>query len=198
MSSNELAIVYTTTIHIPDYARYYSDIPIQLFQPTYLALPDGSLVAQPLIDDIGKSMADALISGVFAMLFLRNIFVSGLYSNSLLRVVTMFWKERANGGLNSIGDYLYRAVIASKMLLWALFISQAVAFVSLLPVIASFWRPWIDCRMYGSIILPHDQIQLTNGVYVPLVYSRSPLSELTCRLLFWYASHVTRVWMLLT
>ncbi|KAF9015302.1 hypothetical protein BDQ17DRAFT_1229006 [Cyathus striatus] len=118
---NEVVIHLSTTLVIPDYKRYWEPTPIPSFQPTYLALDDGSLVTSPFTQDLWNANLSLLVTGALAMLFTRNIFVSA--------------------------DYIRRGKVKRKALFYILFLSQILAPVSLVPVILSYFYKWTDCTI---------------------------------------------------
>ncbi|OBZ79409.1 hypothetical protein A0H81_00652 [Grifola frondosa] len=75
---NIVQIVLHTTLTIPDYSRFYHT-PIESFRPSYLSLPDGSLITAPLIDSIRISAAWLVVGGVLSTFFIRNTIVSVYY-----------------------------------------------------------------------------------------------------------------------
>ncbi|KAK0456204.1 hypothetical protein EV421DRAFT_1750978 [Armillaria borealis] len=125
-SPNEVVIALTTTLIIPDYARYY-DAPIAQFIPSYQALGDGSLVSQPLMDDLRLGFVGTLVAGMLIALFTRNLFVSG--------------------------DYMRRAKVKSKILFYTLFVSQLLGAFTLIPSIISEFDSAFDCTL--SVIISY-------------------------------------------
>ncbi|KAF7436959.1 hypothetical protein PC9H_003793 [Pleurotus ostreatus] len=120
-TTNEVVIHLATTVVIPDYNRYFAPTPIASFQPSYLALADGSLVANPFFKDLHDSNISLLVTGMLAMLFLRNIFVSG--------------------------DYIHRGGVKRKTLFYWLFISQLLAPICFIPEITGYLDKSVDCMM---------------------------------------------------
>lgn len=100
-------------------------MPIAQFTPSYRALDDGSLVAQPLMDDIRFSAVGTLIAGMLITLFIRNLFVSG--------------------------DYMRRAKVKNKILFYTLFVSQLLGAFTLVPIFISEFDLTSDCTL--SIIV---------------------------------------------
>ncbi|KAG5654770.1 hypothetical protein H0H81_003778 [Sphagnurus paluster] len=98
--------------------RYYVGS-VDSFQPTFYALDDGSLITPPFVDDMTNANLSLLVMGMLTMLFLRNTVVSG--------------------------DYLRRVNIKKKGLFYVLFISQALAPVSLLLFVASWFNRNLNC-----------------------------------------------------
>ncbi|SJL06027.1 uncharacterized protein ARMOST_09363 [Armillaria ostoyae] len=125
-SPNEVVIALTTTLVIPDYARYYA-APIAQFIPSYQALGDGSLVSQPLMDDLRLSFVGTLVAGMLTALFTRNLFVSG--------------------------DYMRRAKVKRKILFYTLFVSQLLGAFTLIPFIISEFDSAFDCTL--SVIISY-------------------------------------------
>lgn len=119
-SPNEVVIALTTTLVIPDYARYY-DAPIAQFTPSYQVLGDGSLVSQPLMHDLRLSLVGTLVAGMLTALFTRNLFVSG--------------------------DFMRRAKVKSKILFYTLFVSQLLGAFTLIPFIISEFDSAFDCTL---------------------------------------------------
>ncbi|KAK0208608.1 hypothetical protein DFS33DRAFT_1304539 [Desarmillaria ectypa] len=132
-SPNEVVIALTTTLIIPDYTRYY-DVPIAQFTPSYRALDDGSLVAQPLMDDLRFSAVETLVAGMLTTLFTRNLFVSG--------------------------DYIRRAKVKSKILFYTLFVSQLFGAFALIPIIISEFDLTFGCTL--SLIISHALFGISN------------------------------------
>ncbi|KAF9499792.1 hypothetical protein BDN71DRAFT_64144 [Pleurotus eryngii] len=120
-TTNEVVIHLSTTVVIPDFNRYFAPTPIASFQPSYLALADGSLVANPFFKDLHDSNISLLVTGMLAMLFLRNIFVSG--------------------------DYIRRGGVKRKTLFYWLFISQLLAPICFIPEITGYLDKSVDCMM---------------------------------------------------
>ncbi|RDB28826.1 hypothetical protein Hypma_015374 [Hypsizygus marmoreus] len=118
--ANKVIINLSTTLVIPDYSLYYSD-PIDSFQPSFYASNDGSLVAPPFIEDLSSANISLLVTGMLAMLFVRNIIVSG--------------------------DYLRRGKVKRKVLFYVLFFSQMLAPISFAPVIMSYFTQRLDCSI---------------------------------------------------
>lgn len=136
---NEVVIEISTTVLVPDYARYY-DTPILTFQPSYLALPDGSLFTVPFMEDLSRSYLSLLVTAMLATLFLRNIIVSF--------------------------DYLRRAKMKRRMLFYLLLCSQLLSVsilslrssissiltpfqLGLVPLLVSFFNSRLDCTAYA-------------------------------------------------
>ncbi|KAJ7492822.1 hypothetical protein FB451DRAFT_1219666 [Mycena latifolia] len=120
---NEVVIEISTTVLIPDYARYY-DTPILAFQPDYLVLPDGSLTTAPFMNDLARSYLSLLVTAMLATLFLRNIIVSF--------------------------DYLRRANMKRKTLFYLLLCSQLLS-IGLAPLLASYFSSHLDCTAVMTV-----------------------------------------------
>lgn len=114
----EVVVVISTTLLIPDYYRYY-DTPLDSFRPRYFALADGSLITSPFIHDLRSANLSLLVTGILAMLFARNIIVSG--------------------------DYIRRGKVKKKGLFWMLFLSQLVAPASFIPRILPYFNQFMAC-----------------------------------------------------
>jgi hypothetical protein len=112
--------VLSTTLVIPDYYHFYST-PLESFQPRYFALADGSLITPPFIDDLRSANLSLLVYGICAMLFARNIVVSG--------------------------DYVRRVKLKKNGLFWLLFLSQLVAPLSFVPGILPYFNQFMTCTI---------------------------------------------------
>lgn len=119
--ANQVLIQLSTTLLVPDYSRYYSDSPIDLFKPVYFPLDDGSLITRPFIDDILHKDICILLTGLLAMLFARNILTSA--------------------------DYLRRVTLKDKSLFHVLFASQLLAVVAFIPTIISQFSQSPNCSL---------------------------------------------------
>lgn len=153
---NRVVVQLTTTLVIPDYNRYYNT-PIHEFQPVYSTLGDGSLITQPFTDDLLQSNVNIFLMGILAMLFLRNVFVSG--------------------------DYIRRAKLKKKGLFYLLFNSQMLAFPALIPVVASHFNRTIDCsRHVSNFIYIHvcTTDELLSAIKVSMVSIIVSLHILVC------------------
>lgn len=117
---NKVVIHLSTAIIIPDYSLYYN-IPIESFQPKYYALDDGSLIAPPFIQDLAGANISLLVTSFIAMLFVRNIIVTG--------------------------DYIRRGKVKNKTLFHILFLSQVLAPISFVPIIISYFNQFLNCTM---------------------------------------------------
>lgn len=118
---NILVVQLSTALVIPDYNTFYSPTPIQSFTPTYTALPDGSLLTPAFLHDQLDANLSLFITGVLAMLFVRNILLSG--------------------------DYLRRNTVKKKKLFYALFFSQILAPVAFVPVVLSYFSQRMSCTV---------------------------------------------------
>lgn len=110
-SPDTLVVHLSTTVVIPDFTAYYGPASIETFVPTYSSSPDGSLISSSFQQDLMDANIGLLVMGALAMVFTRNIIVSG--------------------------DYIRRGRVKKKVLFYVLFLSQILAPVSLGPVIAS-------------------------------------------------------------
>ncbi|KAG6836808.1 hypothetical protein H0H93_002830 [Arthromyces matolae] len=122
--ANKVIINLSTSLVIPDYSLYYSG-PLESFQPSFYGLDDGSLVAPPFVEDLSGANLSLLVNGILIMLFIRNIVVSG--------------------------DYLRRVKIKKKTLFYILFLSQILAPISLIPVIASSFSQSLNCTAVVAV-----------------------------------------------
>ena len=129
-SINEVVVEISTAVLIPDYSMYFSE-PIQQFRPTYYALPDGSLVAPPYLNDVQQGNWIILFTGALLMLFVRNSIVSA--------------------------DYIRRGRVKYKGLFYALLISQLLGVLSFVIMAASFLARQISCTAY-ALLFPHIRI----------------------------------------
>ncbi|KAJ6627130.1 hypothetical protein B0H10DRAFT_1995557 [Mycena sp. CBHHK59/15] len=130
---NEVVIDLTTTLLIPDYARFY-DAPILAFQPAYVALPDGSLATTTFMDDLARSYLSLLVTGMLATLFLRNILVSF--------------------------DYIRRGKMKRKTLFYLLLCSQLLA-LGLVPLLTSYFSQRLNCTMVMLVASAATGVSLT-------------------------------------
>ncbi|KAJ3848801.1 hypothetical protein EV368DRAFT_23569, partial [Lentinula lateritia] len=121
----EVVVALTTTILIPDYPLYYH-MPISQFSPSYQALPDGSLIAAPYRYELQQDNGVLLLVGILLTIFLRNALVSG--------------------------NYLRRIKVQRKIIFRMLFASQVIAFIGLVPKIASFLTPHMNCHIVQVLI----------------------------------------------
>ena len=119
-----LVVHLSTTVIIPDFNAYYAPASIETFVPVYSTYPDGSLISSSFQQDLTESYIGLFVIGALAMVFTRNIFVSG--------------------------DYIRRGKVKKKMLFYVLFLSQILAPVSLTPVILSYFDPKTPCNVWVS------------------------------------------------
>ncbi|KAH9857891.1 hypothetical protein C2E23DRAFT_719367 [Lenzites betulinus] len=123
-SPNVLQVVIHTTVTIRDFSNYYK-VPISDFQPTYVALPDGSLVSSVFLPNLTISKSWLVMGGALCMFFLTTTYKSFLY----LRTVK----------------------VKNKSLFYMLFTSQAIGlFASFFFVVADFVAA-INCTAAGII-----------------------------------------------
>ncbi|KAF8832470.1 hypothetical protein HHX47_DHR1001905 [Lentinula edodes] len=121
----EVVVALTTTILIPDYPLYYH-MPISQFSPRYQALPDGSLIAAPYRYELQQDNGVLLLMGILLTIFLRNALVSG--------------------------NYLRRIKVQRTIIFRMLFASQVIASIGLVPKIASFLTPHVNCHIVQIVI----------------------------------------------
>ncbi|KAJ3905489.1 hypothetical protein F5879DRAFT_988300 [Lentinula edodes] len=121
----EVVVALTTTILIPDYPLYYH-MPISQFSPRYQALPDGSLIAAPYRYELQQDNGVLLLMGILLTIFLRNALVSG--------------------------NYLRRIKVQRTIIFRMLFASQVIASIGLVPKIASFLTPHVNCHIVASTL----------------------------------------------
>ncbi|KAF9532070.1 hypothetical protein CPB83DRAFT_56466 [Crepidotus variabilis] len=117
---NVLVVQLSTTVSIPNYHLYYQQ-PIDSFRPVYHQCDDGSLLAAPYLEDLFESNLGLLVVSALALLFLRNIIVSG--------------------------DYLRRGKIKKKGLFYALFISQLFGIGTFVPLLSSYFSEICNCTL---------------------------------------------------
>ncbi|TFK41020.1 hypothetical protein BDQ12DRAFT_720743 [Crucibulum laeve] len=166
---NEVVIHLATTLVIHNFDRYW-DIPIRSFQPVYLALEDGSLITPPFSQDLWNANLSLLVTGALAMLFTRNIFVSG--------------------------DYLRRGKVKRKTLFYILFISQLLAPISLIPVILSYFYKSLNCTIVIILSCVSGTVSLAlliTGILGVKAYKclNNPRSVFFMLILFQCASTIT-------
>ncbi|KAJ3936357.1 MAG: hypothetical protein NXY57DRAFT_985954 [Lentinula lateritia] len=121
----EVVVALTTTIPIPDYPLYYR-MPVSQFSPSYQALPDGSLIAAPYRYELQQDNGVLLLMGILLTIFLRNALVSG--------------------------NYLRRIKVQRTIIFRMLFASQVIAFIGLVPKIASYLTPHVNCHIVQIVI----------------------------------------------
>ncbi|KAI8995519.1 hypothetical protein BD414DRAFT_243872 [Trametes punicea] len=121
---NVVEVVIHTTLTIRDFSRYYT-VPISDFQPSYVALSDGSLISPAFLPNLRVSESWLVMGGALCMFFLINTYKSFYYC--------------------SVVD------VKNKSLFYMLSASQTIGlFVSLFFVIADF-DPSVDCTASGMI-----------------------------------------------
>lgn len=118
---NALVVQLSTQVYIPNYTTFFAPTPIQSFVPTYTTLADGSLLTPAFLRDQRDANLSLFIIGLLAMLFTRNIFVSG--------------------------DYLRRNTVKKKKLFYTLFLSQILAPVAFIPVVMSYFTQKMSCSL---------------------------------------------------
>ncbi|OCH96527.1 hypothetical protein OBBRIDRAFT_787084 [Obba rivulosa] len=137
---NVVVIDLYTTLTIPDYSLYYST-PIESFRPTFLALPDGSLISQPFIADQKWSNAWLFVYGSLTMLFLYNSVIAG--------------------------SYIRRVKVKNKSLFWLLFVSQILALAAPVSEVVGAFDFTASCTTVGvtrKIALMSSYSLLMTGV----------------------------------
>lgn len=127
-SINTLVVQLSTALVITDYNRFYAPTPIQAFVPSYTSISDGSLLTPPYSQDIIDSNLSLLVTGALAVVFTRNIIVSG--------------------------DYLRRGRVKKRSLFYVLFLSQILAPLAFIPVILSYFNRRLHCTMSVSSFPP--------------------------------------------
>jgi hypothetical protein len=118
---NALVVQLSTQVYVPNYTTFFAPTPIQSFVPTYTTLADGSLLTPAFMRDQRDANLSLFILGLLAMLFTRNIFVSG--------------------------DYLRRNTVKKKKLFYTLFLSQILAPVAFIPIIMSYFTQRMSCSL---------------------------------------------------
>ncbi|KDR85136.1 hypothetical protein GALMADRAFT_233779 [Galerina marginata CBS 339.88] len=118
---NTLIVQLSTTLVIPDFNLFYAPSAIDSFFPTYTALADGSLITPPFNQDQLDANLSLLVTGALAMVFARNIVVSG--------------------------DYIRRGKVKKKTLFHVLFLSQILAPVAFIPIIMSYFSQRMHCTL---------------------------------------------------
>ncbi|KAF7320250.1 hypothetical protein MKEN_00809600 [Mycena kentingensis (nom. inval.)] len=116
----QVVVELTTTVLIPDYARFYSS-PLEQFEPSYINLPDGSLASDAFIEDLRRSYTSLLVVALLASVFLRNLVVCVDYFHRL---------PRAN---------------MKRRLLFFMLLASQVLSLGLAPFIASYFNSSLDC-----------------------------------------------------
>jgi len=115
---DQVVVELSTTVLIPDYARFYAQIPLNSFEPRYTSLPDGTLASSAFLDDLRSSYTSLLVVALVGSVALRNILVCV--------------------------DYLRRANFKRRMLFYLLLSSQILS-LGLAPFIASYFNSSLDC-----------------------------------------------------
>lgn len=111
-------VVIHTTVTITDFARYYKT-PISSFQPSYIALQDGSLISSVYQDNLHVSEGWLVMGGALSVFFLRNTYRALQYTRTVN--------------------------VKNKSLFYMLVVSQAIGLiVSVIFVAADFTRTF-DC-----------------------------------------------------
>lgn len=139
---NKVVIHLSTAVVLPNYSLFYND-PISLFQPKYQALDDGSLITPPFMEDLAGSNLSLLVTGFIAMVFVRNIIVSG--------------------------DYLRRGKVKNKTLFYILFLSQLLGPVSIAPILVSYFDQALDCTVY--VVLSQITTVLSHRLFSVILLS---------------------------
>ncbi|EMD41768.1 hypothetical protein CERSUDRAFT_90344 [Gelatoporia subvermispora B] len=119
---NVVVIDLYTTLTIPDYSQYYST-PIESFQPTFFALPDGSLIGQPFLSDLRWSNAWLLVTGALTTLFVYNSVLAA--------------------------SYIRRVKVKNRSLFWLLLASQLLAVAAPIPQIVGTFDAGASCTIIG-------------------------------------------------
>lgn len=119
---NAVIVKISTVLSIPNYKQFYAQ-PIDYFTPAYDVRQDGSLLTAPFKEDLLESNLALLVLSALALLFLRNIIVSG--------------------------DYLRRGSgkFKKKKLFHALFFSQILAIGAFVPLLLSYFTPVGNCTL---------------------------------------------------
>ncbi|KAI0068421.1 hypothetical protein BV25DRAFT_1896578 [Artomyces pyxidatus] len=107
-----------TAVTIPNYQEFYTT-PIQSFQPTYVALPDGSLLASPAYQELRIAGTDLIIFGAYLLLSVRNICVS-------------------------LG-YIRRMKVKNKDVFYVLLVSQLFGPIPWVSLVISFYEQSVNC-----------------------------------------------------
>ena len=115
---NKVIINLSTQLSIPDYTFFYHQ-PIESFTPSFTALPDGSLLAEPFLTDIRVSNMDLLMIGIMLTLFVRNVIVSA--------------------------DYIRRGRVRYKALFYVLLITQLLGLLCFLAKLVPFFIHSTNC-----------------------------------------------------
>lgn len=118
---NTLVVQLSTTLVISNFDLFYAPTAIQSFYPTYTALADGSLVTTPFNQDQIDANLSLFVTGALAVVFARNIFVSG--------------------------DYIRRGKVKKKTLFHVLFLSQMLAPIAFIPIVLSYYTQRLNCTM---------------------------------------------------
>ncbi|KAF8912805.1 hypothetical protein CPB84DRAFT_464036 [Gymnopilus junonius] len=118
---NTLVVQLTTTLVISNFNLFYAPTSIQSFYPTYTALADGSLVTTPFNQDQVDANLSLFVMGALAMVFARNILVSG--------------------------DYIRRGKVKKKTLFHVLFLSQMLAPIAFIPMVLSYYTQRLNCTI---------------------------------------------------
>lgn len=123
---NIVDLAIHTTVTISDFDRFYST-PIYSFQPSYQALPDGSLITPAFVHDGRGTVAWAAVLGGLIMFFIRNCLVSA--------------------------GFIERVKIKKKNLFYALLASQLLGLVGTIPELLSHFQNNPHCTAYANVLL---------------------------------------------
>lgn len=116
-----VVVQLTTLLTISDFPAFYPASSPDSFQPIYLALADGSLVAPPLRDDLTVNNIFLLIAGCLLSIFLRNVCKAAIY----------IWRGR----------------VKKKALLYTLFLSQLLGPIAVIPIIVAPFSWSANCAV---------------------------------------------------
>jgi hypothetical protein len=123
---SQVIIDISTSILIQDYYKYYYNQPIESFTPAYYALPDGSLVAPPLMHDLNDVHILLIWTGALCAFFIMNII--------------------------TVIRYIHRAKVKDKTLFYILLASQIAGPIAFIPFIVSIFDQSSNCYMCVSVV----------------------------------------------
>ncbi|KAI0639286.1 hypothetical protein C8Q77DRAFT_1044598 [Trametes polyzona] len=123
-SPNVVQVVIHTTVTIRDFSSYYT-VPIADFQPSYVALSDGSLVSPIFMPNLTISESWLVMGGALCMFFLVNTYKSFMYCRAVK--------------------------VKNRSLFYMLFASQAVGLFSSVFFITADFDAAVDCTATGII-----------------------------------------------
>ncbi|KAI0051757.1 hypothetical protein FA95DRAFT_202520 [Auriscalpium vulgare] len=136
-----VVIELRTSLTIFNYHAFY-DTPIHDFRPTFVALPDGSLLAPPMNEDLQLARASLLMIGAYLLLASRNIIVSF--------------------------GYIHRVKVKRKEIFYILFASQAIAPTPWISLLYAFFNTAVNCTTVNRLVISSTALStwlLLTGIF---------------------------------